>query len=61
MEMFPFRIPQAVLATNIAETSLTVSGIRFVVDTGLCKAKARDHRTLTEALILQAGRETDKL
>ncbi|KAL8426648.1 hypothetical protein Efla_005905 [Eimeria flavescens] len=44
---------KAVLATNIAETSLTVSGIRFVVDTGLCKAKARDHRTLTEALLLQ--------
>ncbi|KAL8453562.1 hypothetical protein Emag_001781 [Eimeria magna] len=44
---------KAVLATNIAETSLTVSGIRFVVDTGLCRAKARDHRTFTEALVLQ--------
>lgn len=46
---------QAVLATNIAETSLTVSGIRFVVDTGLRKAKARDHRTHTEALLLEVN------
>ncbi|KAL8269747.1 hypothetical protein Esti_006310 [Eimeria stiedai] len=44
---------KVVLATNIAETSLTISGIRFVVDTGLCRAKARDHRTFTEALLLQ--------
>ncbi|XP_026191481.1 probable pre-mRNA-splicing factor ATP-dependent RNA helicase prp43 [Cyclospora cayetanensis] len=44
---------KAVLATNIAETSLTVSGIRFVVDSGLRKAKARDYRTHSEALRLQ--------
>ena len=28
-----------VLATNIAETSLTISGIRFVVDSGLTKQR----------------------
>jgi len=31
-----------VLATNIAETSITVPNIRFVVDTGLCRSVAFD-------------------
>jgi hypothetical protein len=30
---------QVVLATNIAETSLTIPGIRYVVDTGFVKAR----------------------
>jgi HrpA-like RNA helicase len=28
-----------VLSTNIAETSITISGIRYVVDTGMVKVK----------------------
>lgn len=28
-----------ILSTNIAETSITISGIKFVVDTGMVKAK----------------------
>ncbi|GAA5316250.1 MAG: ATP-dependent helicase HrpB [Candidatus Pelagadaptatus aseana] len=34
-----------VLATNIAETSLTIEGVRVVVDTGLCREPAFDPRT----------------
>ena len=30
---------KVVLATNIAETSVTIPGIRFVVDTGMVKAR----------------------
>ncbi|KAG8794377.1 putative ATP-dependent RNA helicase dhr2, partial [Serendipita sp. 399] len=30
---------KCVLATNIAETSVTIPGIRFVIDTGLCNEK----------------------
>jgi hypothetical protein len=35
-----FLLPQVVLATNIAETSLTIDGIVYVVDSGLHKCKA---------------------
>ncbi len=30
---------QVILATNIAETSITISGVRYVVDTGFVKAR----------------------
>lgn len=41
-----------VLATNIAETSITISGIRFVVDTGLVKMKLCHPQTGVEILQL---------
>lgn len=33
---------KCIVATNIAETSLTVDGIMFVVDSGYCKLKVRN-------------------
>jgi ATP-dependent helicase HrpA len=39
-----------VLATNVAETSLTVPGIRFVVDTGLVRVNRYSYRNKVEQL-----------
>src|SRR5690606_27978982 len=39
-----------VLATNVAETSLTVPGIRFVVDTGPARVKSYSWRNKVEQL-----------
>ncbi|TAM53599.1 MAG: ATP-dependent RNA helicase HrpA, partial [Paraburkholderia sp.] len=38
------------LATNVAETSLTVPGIRYVVDTGLARVKRYSYRNKVEQL-----------
>jgi len=39
-----------VVATNVAETSITVPGIRYVVDTGVARISAYDPRTRTMSL-----------
>jgi ATP-dependent helicase HrpA len=39
-----------ILATNIAETSLTVPGIRYVVDTGFARISRYSHRTKVQRL-----------
>jgi ATP-dependent RNA helicase HrpA len=39
-----------VLATNVAETSLTVPGVRYVVDTGLARIKRYSYRNRVEQL-----------
>ncbi len=44
---------RVVLATNVAETSLTVPGIRFVVDTGLARVKRYSWRNKVEQLRLE--------
>ena len=41
---------RVVLSTNVAETSLTVPGIRYVVDTGLARIKRYSPRTKVEQL-----------
>ena len=44
---------RVILATNIAETSLTVPGIRFVIDTGLARVKRYSARAKVEQLHIE--------
>jgi len=44
---------RVVLATNVAETSLTVPGVRFVVDTGLVRISRFSHRTKIQRLPIE--------
>ncbi len=43
-----------VLATNVAETSLTVPGIRYVIDSGLARVKRYNYRSKVEQLQVEA-------
>ncbi len=43
-----------VLATNVAETSLTVPGIRYVIDPGLARVKRYSYRNKVEQLQIEA-------
>ena len=45
---------RVVLATNVAETSLTVPRIRYVVDTGLARVKRYSYRQKVELLRVEA-------
>lgn len=45
---------RVVLATNVAETSLTVPGIRYVVDSGLARIKRYSWRNKVEQLRIEA-------
>lgn len=38
------------MATNIAETSLTLDGVKYVIDTGFCKLKVYNPRIGMDAL-----------
>jgi ATP-dependent helicase HrpA len=42
-----------VLATNVAETSLTVPGIRYVIDTGYARVKRYSYRNKVEQLQIE--------
>lgn len=44
---------RVVLSTNVAETSLTVPGIRYVVDTGLARLNRYSHRNKVELLQIE--------
>ncbi|WP_030367057.1 ATP-dependent RNA helicase HrpA [Streptomyces roseoverticillatus] len=43
-----------VLATNVAETSLTVPGIRYVIDPGFARISRYSHRTKVQRLPIEA-------
>ncbi|MCW1249054.1 ATP-dependent RNA helicase HrpA [Acaricomes phytoseiuli] len=45
--------PRIVLATNVAETSLTVPGIKYVVDTGTARISRYSHRTKVQRLPIE--------
>ncbi|TKA32182.1 hypothetical protein B0A50_01430 [Salinomyces thailandicus] len=49
----PPRTRKVILSTNIAETSVTVPGVRFVVDTGLVKIKQFRTRLGLESLLVK--------
>ncbi len=49
----PARHRKIVLSTNIAETSLTIPGIRFVVDTGEARLSRFNNRTRTRRLPIE--------
>ncbi len=51
-EKTPENARKVVLATNIAETSLTIDGITFVVDPGFCKQNSYNPHTGMEALMV---------
>lgn len=44
---------RVVLATNVAETSLTVPGIRYVIDTGFARISRYSHRTKVQRLPIE--------
>lgn len=46
-------VRRVILATNVAETSLTVPGIRFVVDSGLARVKRYSWRNKVEQLQIE--------
>lgn len=47
-----FAPPQVVIATNIAETSLTIDGIYYVVDPGFVKQKVYNSKSGLDALVV---------
>ncbi|KAL3522252.1 hypothetical protein ACH5RR_015086 [Cinchona calisaya] len=51
-EPIPQGARKVVLATNIAETSLTIDGIKYVIDPGFCKMKSYNPRTGMESLLV---------
>lgn len=49
----PMSVRRIVLATNVAETSLTVPGIRYVVDTGVARISRYSLRTKVQRLPIE--------
>lgn len=51
-EPTPYNSRKVVLATNIAETSITIDGIKFVIDTGYVKENVFNPATGMESLVV---------
>lgn len=51
-EPTPMGARKVVLATNIAETSLTIDGIIYVIDPGFCKQNSYNARTGMDSLVV---------
>jgi ATP-dependent helicase HrpA len=49
----PHSTRRVVLATNVAETSLTVPGIRYVIDVGTARVKRYSYRNKVEQLLVE--------
>lgn len=49
----PAGLRRIVLATNVAETSITVPGIGYVVDTGLARVKRYSYRSKVDQLLIE--------
>ena len=49
----PGKNPRIVLATNVAETSLTVPGIKYVIDTGTARISRYSQRTKVQRLPIE--------
>ena len=51
-DQFPRSVRKVVVATNLAETSLTIDGVVYVVDCGFVKTRIFDSKTGTDALMV---------
>lgn len=52
-EAAPKGIRKCIVSTNVAETSLTVDGIRYVIDSGFCKLKVYNPKIGMDALLVK--------
>ena len=51
-EPTPLRARKVVIATNSAETNLTIDGIIYVIDLSFCKLKSYNSQTGMESLVV---------
>jgi len=54
-EAAPKGIRKCIVSTNVAETSLTVDGIKYVIDSGFCKLKVYNPKIGMDSLVVTPG------